>query len=146
MSYKCLSILQAVGLEDGDKCTLFSEFYHFSAIPWEEKDTAWEVKPNAFYQKTWIYMMAAEQGWPEMCRRHRPKAGQAPKRQQSGARVGAEFEVWDAGSVSGWGWSLGLSSSESFQKSGLGEGRSLGCASSEGDAPRAPQPATPSAP
>ena len=87
MSYKCLSILQGVVLEDGDKCTLLSQFYHLPAIPLGGGQT-WEVKPNTFYRKAWLYMMATEQGWFEMCAVRRPKTGRAASEgcsQKSGA-------------------------------------------------------------
>lgn len=71
MSCNCLGILQGVVLEDGDKCTLFSECHHLPAILLRGEGQTWEVKPNTLYQKAWIYMTATEQRWAEMCSQQR---------------------------------------------------------------------------
>lgn len=94
---------------------------------WEKEDAAWEAKPNPLHQRACICVMAKSRGGP----RRAPRVGRTSSQQRPSPKISSALVLslavslpgWDAQMVSLWVWSLGLLSSESFQKSGLGRAR-----------------------
>lgn len=99
-----------------------SEFYHSLPSPWQEKDTAWEVKPSTtLYQKPSIIWWPQSRDIPRWAPPITWRQGElvvkaVPENQE---HVVAELGG-PAGIVTVWVRTWGLLSYKAFQKSGLG--------------------------